>query len=39
MEEYTIYLSEFQKIKNCFDCKTKCKVRVTHTKVNESRTC
>ena len=37
MEEYTIYLSEFQKyqIKTFFDAKQKCKVRVTHTKVDE----
>ena len=37
MEEYTIYLSEFQKqkIKTCFDSKRNFKVRITHKKVNK----
>jgi len=35
MEKWSIYLSEFQKIKTCIDAKQKCEVRVTHAKVNE----
>ena len=35
MEKWSIYLSEFQKIKTCFDAKQKCEVRVVHLKVNE----